>query len=77
MIIAYFYDLFNRLVSISCCTIYIFMLYYLYKPRLEYFYWSVLFEKHQPFGDCTVNERFANTFSAILSCLHVNGYERI
>ncbi|MBQ2883662.1 MAG: hypothetical protein IJE43_07835, partial [Alphaproteobacteria bacterium] len=34
---------------------------------LEYFYWSVLFEKHQPFGDCIVNERFANTFSAILS----------
>ena len=37
----------------------------------------MLFEKHQPFGDCIVNERFANTFSAFLSCLSVNRYERI
>ena len=37
----------------------------------------MLFEKHQPFGDCIVNERFANTFSAVLSCLSVNRYERI
>ena len=37
----------------------------------------MLLEKHQPFGDCIVNERFANTFSAFLSCLSVNRYERI
>ena len=49
----------------------------IYKPRLEYFYRSVLFEKHQHIGDCIVNERFANTFSAFLSCLSVNRYERI
>ena len=34
---------------------------------LNHFYRRVLFEKHQYLGDCIVNGRFANTFSAILS----------
>ena len=44
---------------------------------LNLFFWSVLFEKHQPFGDCTVSERLANTFSAFLSYLERHNYERI
>ena len=38
---------------------------------LNLFFGSVLFEKHQPFGDCTVSERLANTFSAFLSYLSI------
>jgi len=53
------------------------VIYYIHKLRLEYIYWRVLFEKHQILGECTVNERFANTHSAHLSYLDVNRYERI
>ena len=70
----------NRLGGSNICfllELFTFLWYNVSTSLVLNFFRSVLFEKHQPFGDCTVNERFANTLSAFLSCLSVNRYERI